>query len=1019
LDLPFAESLLVTLPELVGEILRHHRLLKSLPRSDPNRPTLLCRSAVLRSQRKGLSNQKSDLDEAIAYLTEAILLPPTQDLVFAFFHLATLLHSRFSFYRQPDDLKFSVKCFRFLRVNFHSLEAFDIPHTSGDLQTQLFHALAFNLELTPGDMVQDLEEMVALIPEFITAGILTYPPKNAIKSFSVAVTKTDMFRREDTQLVANRAIQVLREATVLNPDLVLSLAFARCLAARFKTLLAMNDYKEAMVIADRVVVARHSPGNINIQTKIQSDAMMLISFLLVSRLNSFSRPEYLEDAVHRIRTFVPCLPDEERTQLTSILNSLTRQRFKYFGVAGNAGGAPPIPHFEQRTEIYFKGGSALGIRPGSPMEAKLRHLYEAAAAIINGKITDVEAAVERSRKLIPLQQSRDQWSSSSELVKAFANLLFHAYKSTKRSDYLNEAIATLQDLRKISVSNKATHFDVGNVLLLSLLVRFNLFHRRKDFEELMQLCPELANDASVEVFTRFTIPCVWATVARAHMHPSVSIAYETAMSLLQETLVFCPTLQTQHLRLAQAFSGNRLPLDYASYQTQNGQVKQAVETLERGRALIWSEMRGLRTSTNQLRTADPALADKFTDINRRLESVTISVAQSDNDIAHSETGAGRRREDSIGYLVPTQRRLLEERNPLITHIQSFPGFEHFLKPPSFDFLNSAASRGPVIVINQSQAKFPSHILLLRKDSRPFVITTPSSFYAQANRLEKELLHVRKEKGLDSRNYDLTLATVLSDLYELVGKPVIERLRKLKVPEKSRVWWCQTGAFCSLPLHAMGPIPSDDGKELYFSDMYITSYTPSLSALIESQKCGPLSDASGQLKPSILLVAQPETLPGAFGEITVIQTAKTPVTTLISAMATPETVIEGLREHRFAHFVCHGLLETGKPFDASLELHKDNLTLLEIVRSQLPTAEFAFLSACHTAELTEGSVADEGLHLAAAMQYCGFRSVVGTMWAMADTDGADLSKHFYKTLFSDNLKASQNGVPYHERSARAL
>jgi CHAT domain-containing protein len=172
-----------------------------------------------------------------------------------------------------------------------------------------------------------------------------------------------------------------------------------------------------------------------------------------------------------------------------------------------------------------------------------------------------------------------------------------------------------------------------------------------------------------------------------------------------------------------------------------------------------------------------------------------------------------------------------------------------------------------------------------------------------------------------------------------------------------------------------------------------------------------------VKPSILLVAQPETLPGAFGEITAIQTTKPQVTTLISAMATPETVIKGLREHRFAHFVCHGLLETGKPFDASLELHEANLTLLAIVRSQLPAAEFAFLSACHTAELTEGSVSDEGLHLAAAMQYCGFRSVVGTMWAMADMDGADLSKHFYKTIFSD--KVDQNGVPYHERSARAL
>jgi len=40
-----------------------------------------------------------------------------------------------------------------------------------------------------------------------------------------------------------------------------------------------------------------------------------------------------------------------------------------------------------------------------------------------------------------------------------------------------------------------------------------------------------------------------------------------------------------------------------------------------------------------------------------------------------------------------------------------------------------------------------------------------------------------------------------------------------------------------------------------------------------------------------------------------------------------------------------------------------------------------------------------------------------MWAMADTDGADLSKHFYNSIFSD--KTAQNGVSYYERSARAL
>ena len=191
------------------------------------------------------------------------------------------------------------------------------------------------------------------------------------------------------------------------------------------------------------------------------------------------------------------------------------------------------------------------------------------------------------------------------------------------------------------------------------------------------------------------------------------------------------------------------------------------------------------------------------------------------------------------------------------------------------------AHGPVIIINQSQ--FHSHIILLLKDSPPSVTSTPFDFHDRANQLKERFSHVRKEKGLESEDYVHTLASVLADLYELIGKPVIERLRQMEVPEKSRVWCCPTSAFCSLPLHAMGPIRSDDGKEpLYFLNLSITSYTPTLSALLESRKPRPLPETFD--KPSLLLVAQPDSLPGAWEEIEVIQTAKTPVTTLVSAMA---------------------------------------------------------------------------------------------------------------------------------------
>ena len=125
-----------------------------------------------------------------------------------------------------------------------------------------------------------------------------------------------------------------------------------------------------------------------------------------------------------------------------------------------------------------------------------------------------------------------------------------------------------------------------------------------------------------------------------------------------------------------------------------------------------------------------------------------------------------------------------------------------LKPPLFDTLRSAASHGPVIIINH--CKWRSDILILLHNSPPSLIPTSDGFYTRANKLQDQLLAERK-KGLESDAYEDALRTVLKELYELVGQPVIKRLNELEVPEQSRVWWCPTSVFCSLPLHAMGPI----------------------------------------------------------------------------------------------------------------------------------------------------------------------------------------------------------------------
>ncbi|KAH8991515.1 hypothetical protein EDB92DRAFT_2114510 [Lactarius akahatsu] len=144
----------------------------------------------------------------------------------------------------------------------------------------------------------------------------------------------------------------------------------------------------------------------------------------------------------------------------------------------------------------------------------------------------------------------------------------------------------------------------------------------------------------------------------------------------------------------------------------------------------------------------------------------------------------------------------------------------------------------------------------------------------------------------------------------LANPSLTELCQLQVPEQSRIWWCPTSVFCSLPLHAMGQIPSDDGKKHYFLDLYVCSYTPTLSALIQSRN---RNSASRSLdRPSILLVAQPDpSLPTVGGEIQVVQALES---------ATPAAVVDGFLRHRFVHFARHGTLEAGKPFDAGFELY---------------------------------------------------------------------------------------------------
>jgi CHAT domain-containing protein len=134
-------------------------------------------------------------------------------------------------------------------------------------------------------------------------------------------------------------------------------------------------------------------------------------------------------------------------------------------------------------------------------------------------------------------------------------------------------------------------------------------------------------------------------------------------------------------------------------------------------------------------------------------------------------------------------------------------------------------------------------------------------------------------------------------------------------------------------------------------------------------------------------------------------------------ATYEAVINGLQKHRIVHFAYKGMPGIESLYETAVILQGDErVTLHDVVGSRIPTTDLAVLAASHTAELTGKEKNVEGLHLAAAMHYCGFKSVVGTMWDMSSADEPQFSELFYAKLCSMGEK---DGIPLGEKSAEAL
>ncbi|KAG2099594.1 CHAT domain-containing protein, partial [Suillus discolor] len=91
-----------------------------------------------------------------------------------------------------------------------------------------------------------------------------------------------------------------------------------------------------------------------------------------------------------------------------------------------------------------------------------------------------------------------------------------------------------------------------------------------------------------------------------------------------------------------------------------------------------------------------------------------------------------------------------------------------------------------------------------------------------------------------------------------------------------------------------------------------------------------------------------------------------------------------------------------PFESSFMMHDGPLMIKDIIRSNWKNLQFVFLSACHTTVGDEKSPkSNELIHLAAAMQFSGFHSVIGSMWSVKDEVAQEVVSGFYENLINDS------------------
>ncbi|MET8051886.1 CHAT domain-containing protein [Streptosporangium sp. NPDC005286] len=494
--------------------------------------------------------------------------------------------------------------------------------------------------------------------------------------------------------------------------------------------------------------------------------------------------------------------------------------------------------------------------------------------------------------------------------------------------------------------------------------RFTRSGDAADLDEALRTLREVARSPSGNLSDRLRASWKWGQAAADHGRwEEGADGFAAAVRLLPlATTRRLPRAEQERVLGSNAYFG----LDAAACALHQGQPVRALELLEYGRGLLFAQSLETRSDLGELEERAPELALRV----RRLRGLL--------DQEPSVLGTAM-----AGSLTAEHRwRLAAEWEEALRAVHAMG----LLVPPRGEDLIATVGEDPVVVVNVSP--YRSDALIVRKDG-------VESVHLPLLDRDRSFQHAIRFRLAVEGTVDMRVAEeTLSWLWDAVAAPVLDALGLTGPPVPGgpapRVCWCPTTALSYLPLHAAGR-PGEPGV----LDHVVSSYTSTLRALQHARRQPPAPP-----RPRRPLVVAVDRTPGMSDLPATVKEAeriahRIPGSVLLGAVSR-ERLLAALPDHAWLHFAGHAYADPHRPSRSHLALGHDRLGVLDIARQDLPHAELAYLSACHTAAPT-GRIADEAIHLASAFQLAGYEHVIATLWGIRDDVAAQAADHVYARL----------------------